>query len=83
MYANQQILYTKNKPRRATMALFETKKVIDANGKETVERAGPLSKVNMASQGNTTCITKEDVFGVHKKETCVTTPNTVVNNGTK
>ena len=65
------------------MALFETKKIIDVNGKETVEKAGLFSRVNMDSHGNTTCITKEDVFGVHKKETCVTTPNAVVNNSGK
>ncbi len=65
------------------MALFETKKVIDANGRETVEQAGLFSKVTMNSNGNTTCLTKEDIFGIHKKETCVTTPNTVVNNGNR
>lgn len=63
------------------MALFETKKVIDANGKETTESAGLFSTVSMNSNGNTTCLTKQDIFGIHKRETCVTTPNTVVNNG--
>lgn len=61
------------------MALFEKKTVIDGNGKKTVKTAGPLSKIEMTSGGNTTCITKEDIFGLHKDETCVTTPNTIVN----
>lgn len=65
------------------MALFETKKVVDGNGKITEERAGIFSRVKMASNNNTTCITKEDVFGLHKKETCVTTPNAIINTNKK
>lgn len=65
------------------MALFETKKVIDGNGKVTEEKAGIFSKIEMQSGGNTTCIKKADVFGVTAKETCVTTPNTVINNDDK
>lgn len=62
------------------MALFEKKTIIDANGKSTTRSAGPLSKVSMSSAGNVTCIEKSDIFGISKNETCVTTPNTIVNN---
>lgn len=62
------------------MALFETKKVVDGNGRETVEKAGPFSKATITSQGNTTCISKGDIFGVTERETCVTTPSMTINN---
>lgn len=63
------------------MAIFETKKIIDANGRETVEKAGPFTSVKMEKKGdNVTCLSKRDILNISSRQTCVTTPNTVVNN---
>lgn len=62
------------------MAIWETKRVVDANGKTTEEKGGIFSRVSMSNSGSTTCVSKEDVFGLTKRDTCVPTPSTIVKN---